>query len=51
MEAEPANADYSFYYANSFSKSDPKKYRSLSLDVAKRFPATERGAQSFILAG
>ncbi len=46
VEADPANADYNFYYANSFSKIDEAKYKRLSLAVAKNFPATERGAQS-----
>jgi len=45
-EAAPNNADYAFYYANGFSDSDPQKYRDLSLEVAKKFPNTERGAQA-----
>ncbi len=45
-EANPKSADYAFYYANSFSNSDYKKYRKLSLKVAKKFPKTERGAQA-----
>jgi thiol-disulfide isomerase/thioredoxin len=45
-KANPKNADYAFYYANSFSKSNYKKYKKLSLKVAKQFPNTERGAQA-----
>ena len=45
-EADPQNADYAFYYANSFSKTDIEKYKKLSLKVAADFPNTERGAQS-----
>jgi thiol-disulfide isomerase/thioredoxin len=45
-EANPQSADYAFYYANGFSDSDPEKYRALSLEVAKNFPNTERGAQA-----
>ncbi len=45
-EAAPKNADYAFYYANSFSNTDYKKYKKLSLKVAKDYPNTERGAQA-----
>lgn len=45
-EADPNNADYAFYYANSFSDKDLKKYTELSLEVASKFPKTERGAQA-----
>lgn len=45
-EANPASADYAFYYANGFSDSDPAKYKTLSLEVARNFPNTERGAQA-----
>ena len=45
-EANPKNADYAFYYANSFSKTDYEKYKNLSLEVVKNFPNTERGAQA-----
>ena len=44
--ANPKSADYAFYYANNFSDSDYEKYRKLSLQVAKDFPKTERGAQA-----
>ena len=45
-EANPKNADYAFYYANSFSNTDYEKYKNLSLEVVKNFPNTERGAQA-----
>lgn len=44
--AAPKNADYAFYYANSYSDTDYKKYKKMSLKVAKKFPKTERGAQA-----
>lgn len=46
-DVKPDNPDYAFYYASSFSKKDDQsKYEQLSLDVAKRFPNSERGAQA-----
>lgn len=42
----PKNADYAFYYANTFSDGNPAKYTKESLKVAKKFPNTERGAQA-----
>jgi len=45
MEAEPANPDYASSYAFAMERTDPAKYRQLSLDVAKNFPDSERGAQ------
>ncbi|HZW69770.1 MAG TPA: redoxin domain-containing protein [Hanamia sp.] len=50
-EAEPNNPDYAFYYASSFDNSDKEKYKQLSLDVAKRFPQSERGAQALYWLG
>jgi peroxiredoxin len=47
MDAEPGSVDYSFQYAFTFRSSDPEKYRQLSLEVAKNFPNSERGAQAF----
>jgi thiol-disulfide isomerase/thioredoxin len=44
-ELEPNNPDYAFYYANTF-ENDPVAYRERSLDVASRFPESERGAQA-----
>lgn len=46
LQADPSNADYAFYYANTFDPSDPVKYRELSLEVVKKFPHSERGAQA-----
>jgi len=45
MEAEPTNPDYASSYAFAMERTDPAKYRQLSLDVAKNFPDSERGAQ------
>jgi thiol-disulfide isomerase/thioredoxin len=42
----PDNPDYAFYYAGTFDDTDKEKYRLLSLEVAKRFPKSERGAQA-----
>lgn len=45
-EADPSNAAFAFYYAMSFEDTDMEKYQEMSLEVAKRFPENERGAQS-----
>ncbi len=45
-EAAPDNADYAFYYASGFDDTDFELYRKLSLQVAKDFPTSERGAQA-----
>lgn len=45
-EADLSNPAYAFYYSRSFNKKDKEKYRTMALDVAKRFPEHERGAQS-----
>ncbi|MDR6784354.1 thiol-disulfide isomerase/thioredoxin [Pedobacter africanus] len=44
--SDPSNAQYAFYYASSFDGIDETKWKEMSLDVAKRFPNDERGAQS-----
>lgn len=44
-ELEPNNADYASSYAFAMDRTDFAKYREMSLDVARRFPASERGAQ------
>ncbi len=44
-EIDPKNADYAFYFANSFDE-NPKEYAKQSLAVAKEFPGTNRGAQA-----
>ncbi|MCW3118008.1 MAG: Thiol-disulfide isomerase or thioredoxin, partial [Chitinophagaceae bacterium] len=46
MQTDPTNPDPAFYYASSFKESDPELYRKLSLDMAKKFPTLERGAQA-----
>lgn len=44
--SDPSNPTYAFYYASSFSKTDEAKWTKMSLEVAKRFPDNERGAQA-----
>ncbi len=44
-EIKPDNADYAFYSASS-SDRNSAKYTEMSLEVAKRFPESERGAQA-----
>ena len=43
---EPQNPDYAFYYANSLKSEDPSRGQAAMFDVAKRFPASDRGAQA-----
>lgn len=45
-EVAPNNPDYAYYYASTFGNSDFEKYCELSMEVAKKFPESERGAQS-----
>jgi peroxiredoxin len=45
MEAEPTSPDYASSYAFAMERTDPAKYRQLSLQVANQFPESERGAQ------
>lgn len=45
-ELNPENPDYAFYYASATKALDRARYRTLSLQVAERFPAHERGAQA-----
>jgi thiol-disulfide isomerase/thioredoxin len=51
VASDPSNPNYSFYYASSFSEVDHDKYVQMSLDVAKRFPSHERGAQALYWLG
>ncbi|WP_169304322.1 TlpA disulfide reductase family protein [Pedobacter frigoris] len=51
VASDPSNPNYNFYYASSFSGADESKYRELSLAVAKKFPAHERGAQALYWLG
>lgn len=44
--SDPSNPNYAFYYASSFENIDWEEYVNLSLDVVKRFPENERGAQA-----
>jgi len=46
VEAAPDSADKAFYYAASLHQADPALWREKSLEVAERFPESERGAQS-----
>lgn len=46
VKADPANVDYLFYYAGSFSSVDKNKYTELNLEVVKRFPKHQRAAQA-----
>ncbi|RYY07136.1 MAG: TlpA family protein disulfide reductase [Sphingobacteriaceae bacterium] len=43
---EPKNPKYAFDYAYCFKDTDPEKYDSLSLEVARNFPNSEKAAQS-----
>lgn len=49
--SDPSNPNYAFYYASSFGKVDEAKWKEMSLDVAKRFPNHERGAQALYWLG
>ncbi len=51
VESDPSNPNYAFYYASSFHKVDNEKYTRLSLEVAKRFPEHQRGAQALYWLG
>ncbi|MCY3606066.1 MAG: redoxin domain-containing protein [Gammaproteobacteria bacterium] len=46
VEAAPDSPDKAFYYAASLHQADPALGREKSLEVAERFPESERGAQS-----
>lgn len=51
MQYDPKNAQYAFDYARSFEDTDAKRADSLYLDVARRFPDSEFGADAlYILA-
>lgn len=50
-QAEPANADYAFYHASGLDSVAPEKWEAASRDVARRFPASERGAQALYWLG
>ncbi|MBV7530248.1 TlpA disulfide reductase family protein [Chitinophaga sp. sic0106] len=44
--ADPNNAQYAFYYAEGMRGKDAARHEAMILDVAKRFPDHERGAQA-----
>lgn len=46
VETAPDSPDKAFYYASRLNQSDPPLGRRKSLEVAERFPESERGAQS-----
>ncbi|UOE49086.1 TlpA family protein disulfide reductase [Mucilaginibacter sp. SMC90] len=43
--ADTTDAGYAYYYAATLEKIDPDLYKQKVLDVVKRFPGNERGAQ------
>ena len=46
VETAPESPDKAFYYAARLNKTDPASGRIASLEVAERFPESERGAQA-----
>ncbi len=46
VETAPESPDKAFYYAARLNKTDPALGRIASLEVAERFPESERGAQA-----
>jgi thiol-disulfide isomerase/thioredoxin/Tfp pilus assembly protein PilF len=46
VAAAPDNADYLSSYAYSFENSDPQKYVEMSKELVRRFPESQRSAQS-----
>jgi hypothetical protein len=50
-EANPKDAGYLFYYSRRVIETDPVEGQKLALEVVKRFPATERAAQSLYWLG
>lgn len=49
---QPQNPDYAYLYAESLEAVEPARWEQAMLEVAKRFPASERGSQAlFVLAG
>lgn len=49
MNYDPTNADYAYDYARSFQDTDPVRSDSLYLDVARRFPNSESGADALLI--
>ncbi|MSU25174.1 MAG: redoxin domain-containing protein [Opitutus sp.] len=50
-QADPASPDYAFYYASGLGRVNPSKWESASLEVARQFPTSERGAQALYWLG
>jgi thiol-disulfide isomerase/thioredoxin len=50
-EADPTDPSWSFYYAYSLKDSDPALHQKLAVQVAEKFPSSERGAQSLYWLG
>jgi len=50
-ESDPSNPTYVFYYASSFKNKDEAKWQEMSVEVARRFPDHERGAQALYWLG
>lgn len=50
-QADPTNPDYAFYYASGLDAVAPERWEAASRDVARRFPASERGAQALYWLG
>lgn len=48
---EPDNPDYAISYANELKHVDRARWEAASLDVARRFPTSERGAQALYWLG
>ena len=46
VEAAPDSPDKAFYYASTLRRTDRALWRTKSLEVAERFPESERGAQA-----
>ena len=46
VETAPNSPDKAFYYAAALDRSNPALWRTKSLEVAQRFPESERGAQA-----
>ncbi len=51
MEADPKSPDYAFYWSHSWHGVDDVKWVAASLDVAKSFPTSDRGAQALYWLG
>ncbi len=50
-QADPASPDYAFYHASSLDRVAPERWDAAMREVARRFPAHERGAQALYWLG